>query len=104
MTTVTFSSLDGKISGFIVSGHSGFSVSGKDILCSAVSSAVYLVANTITDILHVDAVVTVKDGFMQFELPGDRLIECQDILKGLKQHLEALTLQFPKGLNVLSNF
>ena len=38
-----------RLSGFTISGHSGFADAGKDIVCAAVSSASQLVCNTITD-------------------------------------------------------
>ena len=45
--------------GFSVSGHADAGVFGRDIVCAAVSSAVMLTANTITDYLYCKA--DVKD-------------------------------------------
>ena len=39
------------ITGFSVSGHSGSAEIGKDIICSAVSSASYMTVNTLTEIM-----------------------------------------------------
>ena len=36
---------------FTVKGHSGSANAGEDIVCAAVSSAVYMAANTVTEIL-----------------------------------------------------
>ena len=44
MITVTFNCSDNLICGFTISGHSGFSEEGSDIVCAAVST---LVINTI---------------------------------------------------------
>lgn len=104
MTCVSFTFTDGKISGYLVEGHTGMYESGKDILCAAVSSAVYLVANTITDCMKIDAKIEVKDGYMRLCVPNEDLQECQVILLGLKQHLEELALQYPEGLKVLRDF
>ena len=37
-----------KLYGFKISGHAGYADKGEDIVCASVSSAVQLVANTIT--------------------------------------------------------
>ena len=36
--------------GFLISGHSDFAEEGYDIVCASISSAAYLVANTITEV------------------------------------------------------
>ena len=54
-----------------INGHSGSAASGEDIVCAAVSSAAYLTANTITEILHADASVFVDDGEMALRLPSE---------------------------------
>ena len=41
----------GTIVGFEILGHSGYAESGKDIVCSAVSSAAYMTENNITDVM-----------------------------------------------------
>ena len=64
-----FTAKDGGLNGFQIKGHSGSAASGEDIVCAAVSSAAYLTANTITEILHADASVFVDDGEMALRLP-----------------------------------
>ena len=49
--------------GFRVSGHTG--VRGKSIVCAAVSSACYMAANTITEIIGAAADVSEDDGYMR---------------------------------------
>ena len=51
--------------GFLIKGHSGFAESGEDIVCASVSSVAYMVANTITEILKVNAKIEVNDGKMK---------------------------------------
>lgn len=94
MITVTFNCSDDLICGFEISGHSGYSEDGSDIVCAAVSSAAYMTANTITEILHVGADVTENDGFMRLNLSKDEAVLSSDILNGLKLHLTALSEQF----------
>lgn len=104
MTCVSFTYSDGKISGFSVEGHTGLYEAGEDILCAAISSALYLVANTVTDCMNVNAEVEVKDGYMKLNVPQKDLQKCQEILSGLKRHLEQLSEQYPEGLKILRDF
>lgn len=43
------------LTGFTVKNHSGYAENGKDIVCSAVTSAVQMAINTITDVALIDA-------------------------------------------------
>lgn len=66
--------------GFEVSGHAGYGEAGNDIVCSAVSSAVMLVCNTVTDFFGADADVTVEENRIILRLnssdkPSEKLFE-----------------------------
>lgn len=66
--------------GFEVSGHAGYGEAGNDIVCSAVSSAVMLVCNTVTDFFGADADVTVEENRIILRLnssdkPSEKLLE-----------------------------
>ncbi len=100
MITVTFNCSDNLISGFTISGHSGFSEEGSDIVCAAVSSAAYMAANTITEILHIDADVTENDGFMSLSLSKSEAEKSAVVLDGLRLHLTALSEQYTKYIKV----
>ena len=95
-----FTVKDGGLSGFQIKCHSGSADSGEDIFCAAVSSAAYLAANTITEILHVDASVFVDDGEMALRLPRKSISQCGDMLAGLKLHLLSLEEQYPENIHV----
>ena len=97
-----FVTKEGFILGFEINGHSGYANSGKDIVCAAVSSAAYLVANTITDIMRVSADVSVDDsmGYMRLTVDKNKLSLCSDILNGLKVHLLLLEEIYSKNLKV----
>ena len=47
--------------GFEFTGHAGYGEEGSDIVCSAVTSAVSLTCNAITDFFKADANVTVEE-------------------------------------------
>ena len=51
--------------GFEITGHSGYGTHGNDIVCSAVSSAAYMTANTLLEIMQINASADVQDGMMK---------------------------------------
>ena len=101
MTKATFY-FDGNVPyGFLISGHSGFAEDGEDIVCASVSSASYMVANTITEILKVNADINVSDAKMKLIVNKEQRHITKDILLGLKLHLEGLEEQYPEFLETL---
>lgn len=101
MIKVTFfENVSGLICGFEVKDHSGYAEQGKDIVCAAVSSAVILTANTITEIIKAKADVTENDGLIKLNLSDCEVESCSDVLEGLKLHLLELVKQYPKNLKV----
>lgn len=87
------------ICGFNISGHSGSAEKGEDIICASVSSAAYMVANTITDVIKAKAEVQVSDGKMRFKLLL-KSEESQNVLKGFYIHVKALSEQYPKNIKI----
>ncbi len=84
--------------GFELSGHSGYAEEGSDIICSAVSSVAYMVANTVTEVIGEKASVTIDDGYMKF-IPEKASDEIQILFKGMTLHLNALAQQYGKYLS-----
>ena len=72
MTTVTFHTKDGRITGFDAEGHSGYAEAGADIVCAAVTSAVRLAECTVNEVLGVCAAVRADErtAAISFRLPG----------------------------------
>ena len=89
----------GRPTGFSVVGHSDAAQSGKDIVCAAVTSAVMLTANTISDVVKCGATVTVGDNSVT--LAGCGSAEEQMILQGLLLHLQTLAQQNPANIKVI---
>lgn len=102
MIKVKFYLSENLISGFEVSGHSGSAEKGEDIICSAVSSAVYMTVNTVTDVLFINAEIDVRDGYLKCVL-NEKLSEAQHILIGLRLHLESLAGDYPKNIKVTTS-
>ncbi|MBQ6935233.1 MAG: ribosomal-processing cysteine protease Prp [Clostridia bacterium] len=102
MTKATFY-FDGDVPyGFLITGHSGFAEEGEDIVCASVSSASYMVANTITEILKVNAEINVNDARMKLIVNKEQRHITKDILLGLKLHLDSLAEDYPKFLETLT--
>ena len=83
---------------FSVKGHAGFADEGKDIVCAAVSSAAYMAANTVTEILGVNASAETEDGYMNFSFTGSE--EAARIVRGLELHLRELQSQYPGCIKI----
>ena len=97
MTKVNLLTLaNGDLVGFRINGHSGFAESGSDIVCASISSAAYMAANTITDIINVSAEIDVdeKKGSMLLRVFQKDAVACRDILQGFKLHMLALEEQY----------
>ncbi len=97
MTKVNlFTLANGDLVGFRITGHSGFAESGSDIVCSAISSAAYMTANTVTEVIKVSAEIDVNeaDGGMLLRVFQKDATACRDILQGFKLHMLALEEQY----------
>lgn len=101
MTSVRFGLKDGKLISFEISGHSSSSCSDEagKVICSAVSSAAYMAANTLTEIIGADVKAKVEDGYMLIELKS-QIEESQTVLKGLRLHLNELAAQYCNHIKV----
>ena len=84
--------------GFTVEGHTG--ASGRSVVCAAVSSACYMAANTITEIIGARADVSVADGYMRVMTAGEDVVRSQDILRGLRLHAENMAQQYPHQIRI----
>lgn len=92
---------DGWLAGFELTGHADYSEAGSDIVCAAVSSAAYLVVNTVTDALHVAPMsLRAEEGDLFFRVRQKDEETCQPIFVGLKLHLQQLEEQYPDHLRV----
>ncbi len=103
MTIVNFFYTDNTVSGFSIKGHS--SASCKDdvgrLVCSAVSSAAYMAANTVTEIFGDKAEIDIDEALMVFK--GQNLSEgAIKVLEGLKLHLTELSCQYSNSIKVYS--
>ena len=100
MTRVKFLYSGDSVRSFEISGHSGAGEEGLDIVCSAVSSAAYLTANTILEVLKINADAVVRDEYMRVTIPVSSLPETKPLTDGLVLHLTELESQYPQHIKI----
>lgn len=96
-----FADKNGVLTGFHISGHSMYDEAGKDIVCAFVSSAAYMAANTITDVIRANAKASARDGDMRVLVSPEDAHKCRDILEGLRLHLKNTQEQYPDYLQLI---
>ena len=105
MTRCEFFTEEDRITGFSVSGHSGYAEAGQDIVCAAISAAVSLAECTINDVCGGKAKVRVKqeDARITLTLPAscDEEETVQAVLAGMMLYLCSLRDDYPDYIEVL---
>ena len=105
MTRCEFFTEGDRITGFSVSGHSGYAESGADIICAAVSAVVTMAEATINDVCGAKAKVRVKDEQARITqtLPAscDEEETIQAVLSGMLVTLLSLREDYPDYIEVL---
>jgi len=100
MIKVEFFKAENLLTGFQAHGHSMSAPHGEDLICAFVSSACLMAANTVTEVIGIDAYAAADDGFLKLQINGSA-DSAQDILKGLKLHLSELQKDYPENINVI---
>ena len=91
----------GDIVGFSIEGHADYAESGSDIVCAAVSSAAFLIANTVTEVMHLSAQILVEDdGSMYLRVCKGDPVQCRNLFAGFKLHMQGLEEQYPENIQV----
>ena len=105
MTKCEFFTEDDRITGFSVSGHSGYSEAGSDIVCAAISAVVAMTEATINDVCGGKAKVRVKeeDARISLTLPAtcEEEESIQAVLAGMMLTLCGLRDDYPDYIEVL---
>ncbi len=105
MTKVGFFTQEDRITGFCVSGHSGYGEEGTDIVCAAVSAAVQMAEATLNDVLGVRAKTRVNadEARITLTLPAASEEEdaAQAVLAGMMITLCDLRDEYPDYIEVL---
>ena len=105
MTKCEFFTDNERITGFSVSGHSGYAESGADIVCAAISAAVTMAEATINEVCGAKAKVRVKqeDARITLTLPAscDEEESVQAVPAGMMLYLCSLRDEYPDYIEVL---
>ena len=105
MTRCEFFREGDRITGFSVSGHSGYAEAGSDIVCAAVSAVVTMAEATINDVLGAKAKVRVKDEQARISLTlpvsCDEEESVQAVLTGMMLTLAGLRDDYPDYIEVV---
>ena len=96
---------DERITGFSVSGHSGYAEEGSDIVCAAISALVTMAEATINEVCGAKAKVRVKseDARVTLTLPTscDEEETVQAVLAGMMLTLCSMRDDYPDYIEVL---
>ena len=105
MTKCEFFTEDDRITGFSVSGHSGYAESGADIVCAAISAVVSMAEATINDVLGAKAKVRVKEADARITLTLPAACESEEavqaVLAGMMLTLCNMRDDYPDYIEVL---
>ena len=105
MIRCEFFTEDDRITGFTVSGHSGYEERGKDIVCAYVTAVVTMAEATINDVCGAKAKVRVKDeqARITLTLPAscDEEDAVQAVLAGMMLTLINMRDDYPDYIEVL---
>ena len=105
MTRCEFFTENDRITGFSISGHSGYAENGSDIVCAAISAVVTMAEATINDVLGAKAKVRVKDEQARITLTlpvsCDEEEAVQAVLAGMMLTLAGYRDEYPDFIEVL---
>ena len=105
MTKCEFFTQDDRITGFSVSGHSGYAEAGQDVVCAAISAVVTMAEATINDVLGAKAKVRVKDDDARITLTlpvsCDEEEAVQAVMAGMMLTLCSMREEYPDYIEVL---
>ena len=107
MTQAVFHTEGERITGFTVSGHSGYAQEGADIVCAAITSAVRLAECAVNEVLGLGAAVKVRerDASISLKLPNGLSQQnestCQTLLAALMVYFTQLNEEYPEHIIVV---
>ena len=105
MTRCEFFTEGDRITGFSISGHSGYAENGSDIVCAAISAVVTMAEATINEVCGAKAKVRVKDEDARITLTlpvsCDEEETVQAVLAGMLLTLCSIRDDYPDYIEVL---
>ena len=96
MTNIKIFKSGQNITKFTISGHSGYAESGKDIVCSAISTLSQSICVGLENVLNLNPSIKIEEGFLECILPKNLSAkqndEAQILLKTFEQSVEQILL------------
>ncbi len=100
MIAASFQKRDGVLFAVQVSGHAEYADPGEDIVCAAVSSAVQLTANLMTEWFSISAKVSAKGDTIRIR-QNDTNPQGGLLLAGLHAHLQAISEEYAGTIKLM---
>ena len=82
------------ITGFEISGHSGYQYEGSDIVCSAISTASQMAVVGINEVLKLGAFVEITEGYLKLKLKNYQNESAQTVLKSMQLTLQEIAKNY----------
>ena len=95
-----YKSREQKLLGFQINGHAGLAEQGYDVACAAVSSAVMMACNTITEVYKINAAVESYENDILLKLREDRNGDGDKSLLGLMMLLDMISHEYPNSIKI----
>ncbi len=93
MLKAVFYRKNGRLCRCSVKGHAGYAEHGQDVVCAAVSSAVQLTANLLTETFKENAQAAAKGDTVNIRTDGSDI--SVKLLEALYVHLQCISEEFP---------
>lgn len=98
-TVVLYRAQDGQVTGFEVSGHTGYAQAGQDIVCSALSFLAITCANALESVAKLKPEVFQQDGLLRVRVTEVN-DEARTIFAVFNQGIEDLRDSYPKHVTL----
>ncbi len=102
---IIYKAREGEITGFKITGHSGYDAHGKDIVCSAVSVLAQTTLLGLLKVAEVDVAYKIDEGYLTCnlneEVSGARHIMCKAILETMYEGLKSIKESYMKYIDIV---
>jgi len=102
---IIYKAREGEITGFKVTGHSGYNTHGKDIVCSAVSALAQTALLGLLKVAGADVDYKIDEGYLMCSLTNadsDRKrIMCEAILETMYEGLKSIKESYEKHIDIV---
>lgn len=103
VTTITEIYRNNELVGFRVEGHANYSIPGRDIVCSAISTLTINVVNSIKEITNAELEVTGAKDDMQCIVLDTPNIVTHTILKATQIGYKSIAEEYPDNVTIVQD-